>query len=148
MEKILAGGTNKNEIHLWDFASYTHINILKTHKHPVCALLFSPDNTVLASGDTGGGHLPVGIAQQNTSCYHTNHLLEDISVNWHFHLMERPLQVQVAQAIPLKLLVERYFFGIFHQNNRNKKQNIVRSESTVRIAIALFIPTSILDIPS
>lgn len=53
--KILAGGTNKNEIHLWDFNNYNHIGILKEHKHAVCALVFSPDNTILASGDTGGG---------------------------------------------------------------------------------------------
>ncbi|MCY4403071.1 MAG: sigma-70 family RNA polymerase sigma factor [Candidatus Poribacteria bacterium] len=53
--KILAGGTGKNEIHLWDFDNYKHIGILKAHKHPVCSLDFSPDNTILASGDTGGG---------------------------------------------------------------------------------------------
>lgn len=52
---ILAGGTNKEEIHLWDFDNYNHIGILKEHKHAVCALVFSPDNTILASGDTGGG---------------------------------------------------------------------------------------------
>ena len=53
--KILAGGINKNEIHLWNSANYEHIDILKAHKHAVCTLLFSPDNTILASGDTGGG---------------------------------------------------------------------------------------------
>ena len=52
---ILAGGTNKKEIHLWDSNSFEHIGILKSHKHAVCALKFSPDNTILASGDTGGG---------------------------------------------------------------------------------------------
>lgn len=52
---ILAGGTNKKEIHLWDSNSFEHIGILKEHKHVVCALRFSPDNTILASGDTGGG---------------------------------------------------------------------------------------------
>ena len=53
--KILAGGTNKKEIHLWDSNSFEHIGILKAHKHAVCALKFSPGNTILASGDTGGG---------------------------------------------------------------------------------------------
>lgn len=53
--RILSGGTNKKEIHLWNFGSYEHIGILKAHKYVVCALLFSPDNTILASGDTGGG---------------------------------------------------------------------------------------------
>ena len=52
---ILAVGTKKREIHLWNFASSEHIGILKAHKHAVCALKFSPDNTILASGDTGGG---------------------------------------------------------------------------------------------
>ncbi len=53
--KILAGGTNKKEIHLWDSNSFEHIGILKAHKHAVCALKFSPGNTILASGDTGSG---------------------------------------------------------------------------------------------
>ena len=53
--RILSGGTNKNDIHLWDSANYEHIGILKAHKYVVCALEFSPDNTILASGDTGSG---------------------------------------------------------------------------------------------
>ncbi len=53
--KIMVGGTNKKEIHLWDMTGNSHIGILKRHKHAVCALVFSPDNTILASGDTGGG---------------------------------------------------------------------------------------------
>ena len=53
--KIMVGGTNKKEIHLWEMAGNSHIVILKAHKHAVCALKFSPDNTILASGDTGGG---------------------------------------------------------------------------------------------
>ena len=52
---IVVGGTNKKEIHLWETTNYNHIGILKEHKHAVCALKFSPDNTILASGDTGGG---------------------------------------------------------------------------------------------
>ncbi len=53
--QTFVGGTEKREIHLWNFARSEHIGILKKHKHAVCALIFSPDNTILASGDTGGG---------------------------------------------------------------------------------------------
>ena len=53
--RILVGGTGKSEIHLWNFANYEHIGILKAHEHAVCALIFSLNNTILASGDTGGG---------------------------------------------------------------------------------------------
>ena len=53
--KIVVGGTDNKEIHLWETVNYNHIGILQEHKYAVCALKYSPNNSILASGDTGGG---------------------------------------------------------------------------------------------
>ncbi len=54
--KILAvGGSYKNHsLFLWDIANQSSIAVLKGHEYPVCRMVFSPDNTFLASGDAGG----------------------------------------------------------------------------------------------
>ncbi len=54
--KILAvGGSYKNHsLFLWDIVNQSSIAILKGHEYPVCRMAFSPDNTILASGDAGG----------------------------------------------------------------------------------------------
>ncbi len=53
--KTLLIGTGKDkEIQLWDLATYQKIGTLTAHKHAICELAFSPDGTLLASGDTGG----------------------------------------------------------------------------------------------
>ena len=52
--KTLAVGTRNHEIQLWDMTTLQRVGILKGHKHVVCELVFSPDNAILASGDTGG----------------------------------------------------------------------------------------------
>ena len=52
-EENLAVGTSK-EIQLWDVATQKRVRVFKAHELAVCELAFSPDNTLLASGDIGG----------------------------------------------------------------------------------------------
>ena len=54
--KILAvGGRGKEKvIFLWDIATQTRIATLKGHEYTICQLVFSPDDTILASGDASG----------------------------------------------------------------------------------------------
>ena len=54
--KILAvgGSYRNNSLYLWDIANQSSIAVLKGHEYPVCRMGFSPDNTILASGDAGG----------------------------------------------------------------------------------------------
>ena len=51
---LLIGTGNDKEIQLWDLVTYQKIGTLTAHKHAICELAFSPDGTLLASGDTGG----------------------------------------------------------------------------------------------
>ncbi|RKU08419.1 hypothetical protein C6501_16465 [Candidatus Poribacteria bacterium] len=54
--KILAisGRSKKNIIFLWDIATQTCIATLKGHEYTICQLVFSPNDTILASRDAGG----------------------------------------------------------------------------------------------
>ena len=53
---LAVGGSNgDNSIFLWDIATQTHIVTLKGHESIICELVFSPDDTILVSGDAGGG---------------------------------------------------------------------------------------------
>ena len=54
--KILAvGGSSKEKvIYLWDIATQTLIATLKGHEYTICQLVFSPNDTILASGDASG----------------------------------------------------------------------------------------------
>ena len=53
-QTLLVGTGKDKEIQLWDLGTNRNIGTLKAHKHAVCELVFSPDGTLLASGDTGG----------------------------------------------------------------------------------------------
>ena len=53
--KMLAIGTENEEIQLWHVATEKRQRILKTpQEHAICKLAFSPDGSILASGDTWG----------------------------------------------------------------------------------------------
>ncbi|MCG9127379.1 hypothetical protein JT359_07220 [Candidatus Poribacteria bacterium] len=54
--KILAvgGSYRNNSLFLWNIANQSSITVLKGHEYPVCRMEFSPDNTILASGDARG----------------------------------------------------------------------------------------------
>ncbi len=53
--KMLAVGTEKEEIQLWNATTKKQVRILKTkHEYAICKLAFSPDGSILASGDTWG----------------------------------------------------------------------------------------------
>ncbi len=49
-----AGSFGDNSIFLWDIKTKTHFATLRGHGHVVCRLTVSPDDTILASGDSNG----------------------------------------------------------------------------------------------
>ena len=49
-----AGSYGNNSIFLWDINAKTHFATLIGHGHVVCRLTVSPDDTILASGDSNG----------------------------------------------------------------------------------------------
>ena len=51
--KTLGVGLDRG-IQLYDVKTHRHIGTLAAHEHTVCKLAFSPDGTILATGDTGG----------------------------------------------------------------------------------------------
>ena len=55
-KQLAVGIRNRNkEIQLWNVATQKRVKILKTpHEYAICTLAFSPDGSILASGDTGG----------------------------------------------------------------------------------------------
>ena len=48
------GSYENNSIFIWDIATQKHIATLKGHEYTICQLAFSPDDTILASGDADG----------------------------------------------------------------------------------------------
>ncbi|RKU27975.1 hypothetical protein C6497_10395 [Candidatus Poribacteria bacterium] len=50
----VGGSYRNNSLFLWDIANQSSIAVLRGHEYPVCRMAFSPDNTILASGDGGG----------------------------------------------------------------------------------------------
>lgn len=54
-KKLAVGGTGKEKaIYIWDITSQTLVATLKGHEHTISKLEFSPDDTILASGDASG----------------------------------------------------------------------------------------------
>jgi WD40 repeat protein len=49
-KELLAAGLETGEIKIWDVKTKEEIHSIKSHKKPVLALKFSPDNKILASG--------------------------------------------------------------------------------------------------
>ena len=50
----ISGRSKEKIIFLWDIATQTCIATLKGHEYTICQLVFSPNDTILASGDAGG----------------------------------------------------------------------------------------------
>ncbi len=51
---VAAGDYGNNSVFLWDIKTKTHFATLRGHEHVICRLTISPDDTILASGDSNG----------------------------------------------------------------------------------------------